>query len=178
LEYSPPAYNEDTGLVYLPGLNLCTINRALPLGGGANLSPAVIAFGGTTKAAPERPSGFLAALDPSTGHIRWQVHVPAPMIGGALATAGNLVFSGADNGRFYAFDAQTGAILWQSPVGLGFGAAPITYMVHGVQYIAIAAGGSAVAPETGAKVGGRLLVFRLGGTSVACLTAKHCSTSP
>lgn len=174
LQYSPPAYSAGTGLVYLPGLNLCTIDRALPPG-GAKVSPAIRAFGGTTKTAPERSSGFLAALDPGTGHIRWQVAVPAPMIGGALVTAGNLVFSGADNGRFYAFDARTGAILWQPSVGLGFGAAPITYMVHGVQYVAIAAGGSAVAPETGAPVGGRLVVFRLGGAPVTCLRAKHCS---
>jgi glucose dehydrogenase len=121
----------------------------------------VVAFGGTARSAPGRPSGFLAALDPATGHIRWQVKVPGPMIGGALATAGDLVFSGADDGHLYAFDARSGAILWHPSIGLGVGGAPITYMVHGVQYVAIAAGGSAVAPETGARLGGRLLVYRL-----------------
>lgn len=172
LEYSPPAYSSLTGLVYLPGVNLCTIDKTLAGGKGTNPSPGVIAFGGTTKVAPEPPSGFLAALDPATGHIRWQTPMPAPLIGGALATAGGLVFSGADSGRFYAFNAQTGAIVWQTPVGLGFGAAPITYMVNGVQYLAVAAGGSAEAPETGAKAGGRLIVFRLGGIPVGCLLKK------
>ncbi|HXT34863.1 MAG TPA: PQQ-binding-like beta-propeller repeat protein, partial [Chloroflexota bacterium] len=161
LEYSPPAYSPRTGLIYLPGLNLCTIDRSLSASSRGH-SPSVTAFGGTATVAPGQPSGFLAALDPSTGHIRWQVKVPRPMIGGALATAGNLVFSGADDGRFYAFDARSGAIVWRPSLGLGVGGAPITYMVNGVQYVAIAAGGSAVAPETGARLGGRLLVFRLG----------------
>jgi glucose dehydrogenase len=172
LEYSPPAYSAVTGLVYLPGVNLCTIDQTLSPGSGAKPSPAVIAFGGTAKNAPGRSSGYLTALDPATGLIRWQKQLPAPLIGGALATAGGLVFSGSDDGRFSAFDARTGAIVWQSTVGLGFGAAPITYMVNGVQYLAIAAGGSAVAPETGAKVGGRLIVFRLGGMPVGCLLKK------
>ncbi|MGH2410159.1 MAG: PQQ-binding-like beta-propeller repeat protein [Chloroflexota bacterium] len=121
----------------------------------------------TAPSAPGHPSGFLAALDPETGRIRWQVKMPCPLIGGALATAGDLVFSGADDGRFHAFDARSGAILWRSSLGLGVGAAPITYMVHGVQYVAIAAGGSAVAPETGARLGGRVVVYRLGVASSA-----------
>jgi alcohol dehydrogenase (cytochrome c) len=179
LEYSPPAYSSLTGLIYLPGVNLCTIDKTLPTGKGPKPSPGQVAFGGTTKVAPERPSGFLTALDPATGRIRWQVQMPAPLIGGALATAGGLVFSGSDNGRFYAFDARTGAIVWHSTVGLGFGAAPIAYMVNGVQYLAIAAGGSAVAPQTGAKVGGRRIVFRLAGQPVGCLlkSPTACDTS-
>ncbi|MGH2409118.1 MAG: PQQ-binding-like beta-propeller repeat protein, partial [Chloroflexota bacterium] len=109
LEYSPPAYSPRTGLIYLPGLNLCTIDHSLgPSSRGQ--SPSVVAFGGTALSAPGRPSGFLAALDPATGRLRWQVKVPGPLIGGALATAGDLVFSGADDGRFHAFDARSGAI--------------------------------------------------------------------
>jgi len=87
----------------------------------------------------------------------------APLIGGALVTGTGLVFSGSDDGRLYAFDAQSGAVLWSAQVGLGFGAAPITYEVSGTQYLAIAAGGSAVSAFTGATVGGTLFVFKLGG---------------
>jgi glucose dehydrogenase len=91
------------------------------------------------------------------------------MIGGALATAGDLVFSGADDGYLHAFDVSSGATVWRADVGLGFGAAPITYMLDGVQYIAVAAGGSAVASATGARTGGLLVVFRLGGKPLSCL---------
>jgi PQQ-dependent dehydrogenase (methanol/ethanol family) len=165
LEYSPPAYSPRTDLLYLPGLNLCTIDVALPAAPPTPPSPAVQAFGGTIALPRQRPTGFLAALDPATGRIAWQVRLPRPLIGGALVTSGDVVFSGCDDGTFYAFNAHTGAVLWRYHVGLGFGAAPITYMVNGIQYLAIAAGGSAVAPETGAHIGGLLLVFKLSGTS-------------
>jgi PQQ-dependent dehydrogenase (methanol/ethanol family) len=161
LEYSPPAYSPRTRLIYLPGLNLCTIDMALPVTPKTRPSPAVQAFGGTVTLPHEQPTGFLAAMDPASGRIAWQVPIARPMIGGALVTAGDVVFSGADDGYFYAFNAHTGAILWQHHVGLGFGAAPISYMVNGIQYVAIAAGGSAVAPETGAHLGGLLVVFKL-----------------
>jgi glucose dehydrogenase len=167
LEYAPPAYSPSTGLIYLPGLNLCTVDRLLPPGHAAGQLLGAAAFGGTATPVRERPSGFLAALDPGTGRIRWQVRVPGPMIGGALATAGNIIFSGADDGRFYAFDAHTGSVLWSAHLGLGFGAAPITYAVDSTQYVAIAAGGSAVIGATGARAGGTFFVFKLGGKALA-----------
>ena len=175
LEYSPPAYSPRTGLVYLPGLNLCTIDRALPAGPATALAPGIAAFGGTATPSRDRQSGFLAALDPATGHVRWQVPVARPMIGGALATAADLVFSGADDGYFYAFDARSGATLWREDVGLGFGAAPISYMVNSIQYVAIAAGGSAEAPLTQAPSGALLVVFRLGGTKEPCKIIAGCA---
>jgi glucose dehydrogenase len=108
----------------------------------------------------------MAAFAADTGKLRWLTRVPGPMIGGALVTAGNLVFSGADDGHLYAFDARSGAILWRADLGLGFGAAPISYAIGGTQYIAIAAGGSGVAALTGARIGGTLVVFKLNGTPV------------
>jgi alcohol dehydrogenase (cytochrome c) len=164
LEYSPPAYSPRTQLIYLPGLNLCTIDIALPAAPKPKPAPAVQAFGGTISLPRGRPTGFLAALNPATGQIVWQRGMARPMIGGALVTAGGVVFSGCDDGYFYAFDAHTGATLWRYHIGLGFGAAPISYMAGGIQYVAIAAGGSAVAPETGAPIGGNLVVFKLMGT--------------
>ena len=166
LEYSPPAYSSRTGALYLPGLNLCMIyTRASQQATNAHQVGAYD-FGGTAVPTKEKPSGFMAAIDPQTGGLRWQRQVPAPMIGGALATAGGLVFSGADDGRFYAFDAGSGKILWRPYLGLGFGAAPISYAVNGTQYIAIAAGGSGVTALTGGRIGGTLAVFRLDGAPI------------
>jgi hypothetical protein len=87
------------------------------------------------------------------------------MVGGAVATAGNLVFSGSSNGHFYAFDSTNGKILWDANVGLAVGAAPITYEVNGVQYVALAVGGFSSAPLLGLKgpFGGTLMVFKLHG---------------
>ena len=86
-------------------------------------------------------SGTFSAIDVNTGKIAWQYKSEYPMIGGALATAGNLVFTGEQNGAFDAFDAKTGQKLWHFNLGVGVTAPPITYRVNGVQYVAVAAGG-------------------------------------
>jgi len=87
-------------------------------------------------------NGPFVALDVETGKIAWQYTAPQPLIGGALATAGNLVFMGEGNGWFDAFNAKTGKLLWRYNLGAGVNAPPITYQVNGEQYVAVAAGGN------------------------------------
>ena len=66
----------------------------------------------------------------------------SPNLGGAIVTAGGLVFIGATiDQRMRAFDAETGRVLWQAQLPAGGKATPMTYMVNGRQYVAIAAGG-------------------------------------
>ena len=70
-------------------------------------------MGGTWKAIPgEEMSGNVTAVDYNTGKIKWQVKTPLPMVGGALATAGGLLFAGESDGWFKAYDAATGKVLW------------------------------------------------------------------
>jgi glucose dehydrogenase len=52
-------------------------------------------------------------------HVLWQVKAPQPLVGGTLATAGGLVFTGEPNGEFNAYDAATGATLWSTETGAG-----------------------------------------------------------
>lgn len=151
--YSPASYNPLSHRVFVPGLQMCGIYT---VGAGAGSGD----VGGTIRSV--RPyTGTVAALDANSGRAIWKRSFPAPVIGGTLATAGNLVFTGCDNGRLYALDARSGAVLWQWPVGLPFGAAPITYAIGGRQFVAVAAGGSAVAVAEGRPTKGRLLVFAL-----------------
>ena len=75
-----------------------------------------------------------------------------------LATAGNLVFTGEGNGNFSAFNAQTGKPLWQFNCGAGVNAPPISYEIDGKQYVAVAAGGSAL---FGYRQGEAVVVFAL-----------------
>jgi alcohol dehydrogenase (cytochrome c) len=72
------------------------------------------------------------------------------------------VFAGDDDGSLYAFDARTGRVLWRVDLGLRFGSAPIAYEVDGREFIAVAAGGSALTGD-GAPGGGELFVFSLSG---------------
>jgi alcohol dehydrogenase (cytochrome c) len=57
-----------------------------------------------------------------------------------LSTAGGLVFSGSNEGNFYALDAKTGAALWQFQVGGNVRSNPATFLVEGRQYVSVAAG--------------------------------------
>jgi len=93
------------------------------------------------------------AWDPVTQKERWRLTFDRPGItGGTLATAGNLLFHGSNDGTFSAYAADTGRALWSVALAPGF-ANPITYTLGGVQYVAVATG------RSGAQAPGRLYTF-------------------
>jgi alcohol dehydrogenase (cytochrome c) len=89
------------------------------------------------------------------------------MIGGSLATAGGLVFTGEGNGHLDAFDAKTGKLLWQFVGGAGCNAPPVSYELDGKQYIAAACGGNF---QLGYPLGDAVLVFALPTVPAAATT--------
>ena len=106
----------------------------------------------------EEQSGNVTAVNIDTGKIAWQAKTEQPMIGGALATAGNLVFAGEGNGWFKAYDAMNGKMLWKYQCGAGVNAPAVSYTVNGKQYIAVAAGGNT---QLDFKRGNSVFVFAL-----------------
>jgi glucose dehydrogenase len=102
--------------------------------------------------------GLLSSIDLATGKVLWQSKTEQPLVGGVLATAGGLVFMGEGNGNFNAYNSQTGELLWQAKSEFGVNAPPMTYTIDGVQYIAVASGGSSI---FGYKQGDALLVYAL-----------------
>ena len=118
-------------------------------------------------------SGELVAWDPVAQKAVWRVPLAAPVNGGTLATAGNLVFQGAGQGDFAAYSADKGEKLWSFPAQTGVIAAPMSFSAGGEQFVAILAGwggGIDTANDLIARKGGntrnisRLLVFRLGAS--------------
>jgi PQQ-dependent dehydrogenase (methanol/ethanol family) len=139
VEWSPIATDPSLGLAYAVNLhqpmNYFVQDAPYPQG--------KLWLGGAFKVIPdEEQYGNVTAVDYNTGKIRWQVKTEQPMIGGALATAGNLVFAGEGNGMFKAYDAATGSVLWQFQAGAGVNAPPASYSVGGKQYIVVGAGGN------------------------------------
>jgi len=139
-EWSPPAYSPTTHYAYVLAMDQLmtfTTKPASQTKGALRLGSAF-----TNVARHGLQDGRFVAIDTETGKIAWTKMTDQPLIGGALATAGNLVFMGEGNGNFDAFDAKTGDALWKYNLGAGVNAPPITYEVGGEQYVAVAAGGN------------------------------------
>jgi PQQ-dependent dehydrogenase (methanol/ethanol family) len=106
--------------------------------------------------------GFLTAYNMKTGKIAWQKSFPKESCySGATSTAGNVVFSGRNNGEFVAYNATTGEQLWSFQTGAGANASPSVYESGGVERVVELAGGNALA---GSTHGDSVWQFSLDGT--------------
>jgi glucose dehydrogenase len=154
--WSPAAVDTKNGLAFVAAMHMPTRYQSAELP-AAEGKPAVTYY--TFEPAKNVATwGTLSAVDLKTGALRWQQKTAEPLIGGTLATAGGLVFTGEGNGDFSAFDAATGKRLWQFHCGAGVNAPPISYEIAGRQYVAVAAGGSQI---WGFRQGGAVVVFAL-----------------
>lgn len=166
-EWNAGAYSPLTRLLYLPVIENCALffnsgvearRRGLPPG------PSGFRY------LPNQAYGKVMAVRADTGEPAWEVRTRTPMGAGMLATAGGLLFTGDAEGNFLAYDAVTGRQLWSYQTGSGIRGGPVTFLVDGKQYVAIASGmAGAVGGYTGAgapwmrnyRTGDTLFVFAL-----------------
>lgn len=153
--WSPAAIDEDRQLAYVAAIHAPIIYRLheTPAREG---KPAI-------RYASSEPTndarwGLLSAIDLNNGKISWQQKTEQPLVGGVLATAGGLLFTGEGNGNFNAYEAASGELLWQARANAGVNAPPISYEIDGMQYVAVAAGGNSL---FGYKQDDNVLVFAL-----------------
>ncbi|HWT06611.1 MAG TPA: PQQ-binding-like beta-propeller repeat protein [Xanthomonadales bacterium] len=140
-EWSPPAYSPLARRVYVLGIDQLMDFKTHPDADHPGYMRTGSVFTNTQK--PKKiQTGTFSAIDVDTGKIAWQYKAPKPMIGGALATAGGLVFVGEGDGTFEAFDAENGRKLWTYAFVGGANAPAVSYEVAGTQYVAVAAGGN------------------------------------
>jgi PQQ-dependent dehydrogenase (methanol/ethanol family) len=157
VEWSPMAFNPETRLTYVLNLHqpMTYHVEAANYPGGSKLW-----LGGAFKAiASEKQWGRLAAVNVDTGKMAWKYDTEQPLIGGALATAGGLVFFGEGNGTFNALDAKSGKKLWGFNCGAGANAMPVSYMAGRKQYVAMGCGGNT---QLDFKRGNSMFVYALG----------------
>jgi PQQ-dependent dehydrogenase (methanol/ethanol family) len=159
-EWSAPAYSPETGYLYVLGLHQPMYYKVKH----QPLQPPAFWLGGIFVGTGEKQYGLLSAVDLTSGRIAWQNQVKDPMIGGALATAGGLVFTGTKDQQFLAFDAKTGRRLWSFAAAAGVNAPPITYAVEGQQFVAVAAGGNY---QINSPRGDQVLAFSLNASTAA-----------
>lgn len=166
--WMPMAYSQQTGLFYVPsnewGMDIW--NEPIAYKKGA----AYLGAGFTIKPIYDDHIGVLRAIDPANGKIMWEYKNKAPLWGGVLSTAGNLVFTGTPEGFLKAFDAKTGKELWKFNTGSGVVGSPVTWEQDGEQYVAVMSGWGGAVPLWGGEVakavqhinqGGSLWVFKL-----------------
>ena len=181
--WSPMAFNPVTGLVYIP----TSTNNSFSYAAEATYNPGPGRMTGTVRPAPtpvrppmpaigppplEGPGGrgALVAWDPVAQQMRWRTPGGGGIGGGALATAGNLVFQVLGDGRLMAYSADTGVKLLELQTGLQSGMGPpITYRLDGRQYVALMGGvggvplGNAGPGNSATPFSPKLLVFTLDG---------------
>jgi quinohemoprotein ethanol dehydrogenase len=179
--WQPVSYSPATGLVYFPVLEAGFAYKSTE-----HFSHSAFAFNNgidpVAAGMPQEPNikkailggikGHLTAWDPVKHMEVWRADRPGPWNGGALSTAGNLVFEGTGSGQFEAFRANTGEKLWSASTQSGMTAGPISYSVNGEQYIAILVGWGGVLPLAAGEVARqfprlnnvpRMMAFKLGG---------------
>jgi len=171
--WHPNAFSPATGLVYIPSWDAYFTMAAAQPGSRPPAGAFSLGINMGVKVEPGKlqpydrhgVSGRLKAWDPLARKVVWETEPYSDGLptSGVLATAGNLVFMGNGVGKVLsAYDAKSGAKLWSFDTKTAVFAAPITYSLDGVQYVAASVGGVAQGGYF-APTHARMLVFALGG---------------
>ncbi len=162
-DWEAGAYSPLTNMMYMPLRNACARMLATQAAGTSHYALAV-----RNQIAPGTDQvGTVRAISAETGETTW-LHEQRSATMSLMATGGGLVFGGDVNGRFKAFDHNTGEVLWEINLGSAVTGFPITYAVDGTQYIVVGTGTASTAslfgrltPEIRPSAGNTLFVFAL-----------------
>lgn len=105
--------------------------------------------------------GIMAAVNVRNNRLVWRMRWSDSCYSGSVATAGGLVFSGRNDGRFVAFDALTGNVLWEFQTGAGLNAPASVFEYRGTQYVVAYSAGNLFAGSAG---GDSIWLFSLDGS--------------
>ena len=200
--WNPMSFDPDTGLVYIPSIDAGNVFMNLKANGGSvKRVEGYFSSNATIPDQTYNPVGsrrvlgplpdvktlqaergatplvreLLKAWDPVARKIVWSQVTSRGnrgYDGGVLSTAGGLVLQGRGDGKLWVYDARTGRVLKTIDTGSHIMAAPMTYAIDGVQYVAVQAGYGGVGinfpiPSSSAAYGrmntNRILVFKLDG---------------
>jgi alcohol dehydrogenase (cytochrome c) len=134
--WASPSYSPATGWLYVPVREMGSIYFKT----GVEYRPGTYYTGGSEKRLDEESWGAVRAIDVKTGKRMWDFPLPTPTWAGVMATAGGLVFSGSNEGNFYALDATSGKPLWQFQTGGQIRSGPMSFLANGKQHVAISGG--------------------------------------
>ena len=165
------SYDPETRILYVPLAESCADftwaprNDSETAAGGQDMQ-----FASRPRPDSDGKFGRIEAINLETKKVVWVDRQRAPIASSMLSTSGGIVFNGARDRQFSAYDAATGKLLWQVGLNASPSSSPITYSVEGKQFVAVVAGGGgpldagggAFAPEIDNPVGGTTLwIFKL-----------------
>ena len=171
-DWEAGAYSPITNVMYYPLRNTCAnmlatgnfesdIARSLTEGGQGGL--AIYSLAARHQITPGTENlGTVRAVSAETGRTEWLYETRAGTMS-LVATGGGLIFGGDANGRFRAFDHESGEVLWEINLGSSVSGYPISFAVDGKQYIAVNTGSGQpnLTPELRPSRGTNLYVFAL-----------------
>ena len=165
-DWEAGAYSPLTNLMYFPLRNTCA--RMMVVESAETLALELYSLAVRNEIAPGTDQvGAVHAISAETGATAWRYDQRAATTS-LVATGGGLVFGGDANGRFRAFDHETGEVLWEINLGSPLTGFPITFAVDGRQYVAASTGVGgnplaflALTPEIRPSFGNNLFVFAL-----------------
>jgi len=160
VEWNGPAFDPEARTVYVGAVDWCAtfrVGKVLDKHVRGQLYIGTLIAGDSA----EKASGWVTALNGTTGAIRWKFHAPKPIVAGVTPTAGGLVFAGDLGGDFYALDKASGKVLKTIATGGSIAGGVVTYMVGGKQYVATTSGNVSRSAWPMAMGSPRLIVMSL-----------------
>ncbi len=167
VEWNGPAWDATNKQVIVGSVDWCSIIKSAEV----KYEPGQFLFGGSYSFEDER-SGWVHALDPDDGSVRWSYHADGPVVAGVTPTAGGVTLTGDMTGNLIALDSATGAVLLKHQTGGALAGGVITYASGGRQYVAIASGNVSSRLSFGENGQPTLIVYALPTGNETARSAK------
>ncbi len=142
-QWNHASYDPNTNLLYTHGFGSChKITSAAPSKDEPLMDQLTMGVSEMEMVNSEgvKADGWIGALDPITGAVKWKVRWDLPPLGSMLTTQGGLLFTGDSEGMLFAYDVDDGKELWRFNAGSGLRSGPVTYSVNGKQYVVFPTG--------------------------------------
>jgi alcohol dehydrogenase (cytochrome c) len=143
VQWNGAAYSPQTRLLYVNAIDWCTFFRLGPEPQWVATVPytgLVNGFG--TNDPTDKWSGWINAVDPASGKMKWRYRSATPMYAAVTPTAGGVLFTDDLNDDFMMVDARSGKVLYRFDTGGPIAGGVVTYEKNGRQYVAVASGNS------------------------------------
>lgn len=172
VEWNGPAFDVKNKAIVVGVVDWCSTITPKPQ---QDFIPGQFMLGGSWKMDDES-YGWVHAVDPDSGKIRWSYKADGPVVAGVTPSAGGVIFTGDMAGNFLALDSATGKLLYKTQTGGAVAGGVISYALGGTQYVA-STSGNVSRLTFGVSGSPTLILYKLGGQGSASLTSSAGASS-